>query len=132
MMHPEYKGPKVSVTPDKPQYESAGVSGEVRPAWGYVIVEVEKKEGQIIAPSDETRVRGGANITLIAKGGDWYPFNGQQMPFDFEVGDKLVIHAKADFTALDRKSEDDPIRLIVRMHFVLGSVVPDMETKGSA
>lgn len=131
-MHPEYRGPKFSVTPDKPQYDSAGVAGNVQPAHGYIVVEIEKSTSKIIAPSEETRVRGGAKITLIAKGGDWYPFNGVKMPFDFQVGDHLVIHAKADFTAVDRKSEDEPIRLILRMHFVLGSVVPDMETKGSA
>lgn len=120
MMHPEYKGPRYTVSQDKPKFARAGMDGYASPASGYITVEAHPPEGRKVILLDEQQVRDGGKMILVERGSDWYPFNGCKMEFLYQPGDQLIIHEDADYTVMDRDNKRDPILLLLRMHWVIG------------
>ena len=97
-----------------------------KPAHGTVVLERVGKKSSIIAPSADAEAEG-SEFRIAAFGEPWYAWQGCKCPFNFEVGDTVILTPKPTFVAepsSDTDSEGLHLRVLVRMQEVLASVVP--------
>ena len=102
-----------------------------RLSWGQILIEEVRRDraGIIIANEDEeAEVK---RWKILAVGGDWYPYQGVQIPFLHQVGEEVVLAHGTTISALPETGEgyDTPTRGIVMMPQVLYAAEPLSDTE---
>lgn len=98
------------------------------PAVGFVLIEEIRDEDSKILRPDTVGMRTVMNTErwrILAKGSGWYPCNGIQVEFPFEVGDEVYLAPQVDGIRVST----NPMRVLIKQNSVVGRYLPPSEER---